>query len=602
MLFSLANVKRRSVRDPDGELAVVPKLLHGRTALKLLEQAIEVFEGYAGKPRSQYSPRALEAVLSDYRLARCVEACLLTYYAFVQPRLEDVLSPEQLQALQDAGLAGPSDLRLALWEAVNTRHGGFVPPAEREGLMCALAEEWGLPSEPALLDTLLRLDSEAAAVLTPKKERPTARDLVRLFNRGAVQTLLAHSTGVQFNLSHVPGAALKRLYFLAKRRGVLVEIEEITGSGGYTLALYGPEQAFGTAEKYGLRLAEVTISLLRSLLQITDDPEKIAATAHLVLHDRPYRFHLDSDMLGRLEFGPEPARVVERKRIAESSAAYSVGAALTADDDAPAAEEPSFDSMVEARLYKEHRALERQGYTHGWRLQREPDPLLAPGIVLIPDFAFVRGDTRVFMEIAGFWSPTYKERKLSKLRALAAVSGEESALIIAAPQDSAPLFAGLPYPVVPYKNHLRMTDLLGVLDARYGQREQREEAAQSQLATLRENARRLGLVPETEIAQALQAYTRTELLASARLLDGEGCRYVPGAGLFSEAALEKTHTSLQAALDPAPNRKIPLEEASTAANSALPSPVDLEALLQLWPEWTVERPSLFEAYVVQRET
>ena len=89
-------------------------------------------------------------------------------------------------------------------------------------------------------------------------------------------------------------------------------------------------------------------------------------------------------------------------------AAYSVGAAVGVDDDAPGREEPSFDSMVEAHLYKEHRALEQQGYTHGWRLQREPDPLLAPGIVLIPDFAFVRGDTRVFMEIAGFWSPTYR--------------------------------------------------------------------------------------------------------------------------------------------------------------------------------------------------
>ena len=91
--------------------------------------------------------------------------------------------------------------------------------------------------------------------------------------------------------------------------------------------------------------------------------------------------------------------------------------AVDAPEEAP--EEPSFDSMVEAHLYKEHRALERQGYTHGWGLQREPDPLLAPGIVLIPDFAFVRGDTRVFMEIAGFWTPTYRERKLSKLRALA---------------------------------------------------------------------------------------------------------------------------------------------------------------------------------------
>lgn len=596
MLFSLSNVKRRSVRDPDGELAVVPKLLHGRTALKLLEQSITVFEGYVGRPRSEYDLRALEAVLSDYRLARCVEACLFRYYAFVQPQFGDVLSVEQIAALNERGLVAPSDLRLALWDAANARYGGYAPPAEREALLAAFAEEWGLPADPALVDTLLTLDADARAVLTPTQERPTARDLMRLYNRGAVQTLLAHSTGVQFNLSHVPGAALKRLYFVAKRRGVLVEIEE--GAGGYLLTLYGPEQAFGTAEKYGLRLAEVSLSLLRSLFQMGDGSgEDVQATAHLILHDRPYRFHLDGELLARLEFAPETAGE-QTGRVAESGAAYSVGSAAEAGDDTPA-QEPSFDSLVEAQLYKEHKSLERQGYTHGWRLQREPDPLLAPGIVLIPDFAFLRGDTRVFMEIAGFWSPTYRERKLMKLRALASVGGDEAALMIAVPHDAAPIFAGLPYPVIPYKNSLRMTDVLGVLDAKYGQREQRVEAAQSQVNTLRDDAKQRGLVPESDIAQALQAYTRSELLASARQLDGEGCRYVPGVGLLSEDALEKVRGALHEALASAPGGSVSLEQASSLVGSALSAPVDIEALAQVWPEWAVERPSLFEAYLRQ---
>ncbi|MFL5733083.1 MAG: DUF790 family protein [Chloroflexia bacterium] len=602
MLFSLAHVKRRSVRDPDGEIAVVPKLLHGRTAVKLLEQSLEVFESSVGRPRSEYSPRTLEAVLSDYRLARCVEACLLTCYAFVQPRMEDVLSPEQVEALRERGLTGPSDLRLALWDAANTRYGGYVSPAEREKLLRDLAQEWGLPPEANLADKLLNLDSEAVAILTPKRDRPTPRELVRLFNRGAVKTLLAHSTGVQFDLSHVPGPALKRLYFLAKRRGVLVEIEEKAAGAGYTLTLYGPEQAFGTAEKYGARLADVSLDLLRSLLMLGDlEGHAVTATAHLVLHDRPYRFHLDGDLLARLEFAPEATPAHERRRVAEAGVAYSVGGTVEPADGA-ASEEPSFDSMVEARLYKEHRSLERQGYTHGWHLQREPDPLLAPGIVLIPDFAFVRGDTRVFMEIAGFWSPTYRERKLSKLRALAAMSAEEAALIIAAPHDAAPIFAGLPYPVVPYKNSLRMTDLLSVLDARYGQREQRVEAAQGQVAHLQAEAARRGLVPESEVAQALEAYTRTELLASARLLDGEGCRYVPGVGLLSEEAVDRAHRALREAISTAPDGKLTLEEAGAKATTVLDAPVDIEALVQLWPEWVVERPSLFEAYVVKRKT
>ncbi len=113
MLFSLTNLKRRSVRDEDGELAVVPKLLHGRTHLKVVGQAIELFERQVGRPRSEYNSRDLEAIMGDYRLGRCIEACLMTRYAFVQPELSSLLSPEQLQGLAERGLTGPSEMRLA---------------------------------------------------------------------------------------------------------------------------------------------------------------------------------------------------------------------------------------------------------------------------------------------------------------------------------------------------------------------------------------------------------------------------------------------------------------------------------------------------------
>jgi hypothetical protein len=281
--------------------------------------------------------------------------------------------------------------------------------------------------------------------------------------------------------------------------------------------------------------------------------------------------------------------------VAETTAAYSVGSAVAIDGSEP--EEPSFDSLVEARLYKEYRSLERQGYTHGWTVQREPEPVLAPGIVLIPDFAFLRGDTRVFMEIAGFWSPTYRERKVAKLRALAAQEGH-APLILAVPQEAEQTFSGLPFPVVPYKNKVVATDLLGVLDRDYGGREERHEAAQSQLAALRDAALERGFVSDNEIASALQAYTRTELLAMARSLDGDGCRYVAGVGLLSDEAIDKADKALTSGLAGAPGQRLDMQEASTLAATALGvAQIDLESLLQLWPELKVDRPSLFEAYL-----
>ena len=517
----------------------------------------------------------------------------MTRYAFVQPQLADMLAPEQAAALAERGLASPTDLRLALWDRVNEQHSGFIAPIQRERVLTALAEEWGLPPDTALVDRLLSLDSDAVAVLTPTGERPTAQEMMRLYNRGAVQTLLAHSTQVALDMSRLPGTALKRLYFLAKRRGVLVDVAE-NEAGGFTLTLFGPEQAFGSADKYGRRLAEVSLSLLRRVLSMPESVQ-VRATASLILHDRPYRFHVTPEILQRLEYAPESAQPLAG-RVAEARAAYSVGSAVeTADDEG--VEEPTFDSMVEARLYREFTGLQRQGYSHGWLLQREPEPVLAPGLVMIPDFAFVRGDAKVYMEIAGFWSPTYRQRKVAKLRTLAS-HGDGPALVLAVPQDAAQAFAGLPFHSVPYKTHVRATDVLGLLDAHYGQREERLDAAQSQFASLQEAARQRGLVPEQEIAQALQAYTRSELLALAASLSGDGCSYVPGVGLLSDEALERATSAVQQAVAAAGGR-LSLDDAARVAAEVLGAlHLDIEALAQVRREWRIERPSLFEAYLV----
>jgi predicted nuclease of restriction endonuclease-like RecB superfamily len=583
------------VRDPDGEMAVVPKLLHGRAALREIEQAITVVHESLGMPRSEYDGRRLEAVMGDYRLGRCIEACLFTRYSFVQPGFEDVLTAEQAAALKEQGIESASGVRFAVWDEANSAYGGFAPPAERESMLSRLAQRWGLPPDSALVDTLMALDAEGSAVLTLNGQRPEARDVLVQYNRGAVKTLLAHSTRVELALSRLPGAALKRLYFLAKRRGVLVDIEQ--AANGFMLTLYGPEQAFGTADKYGRRLADVSLDLVRTLLTLPDaEGSDVQATAHLVLHDRDYRFHVTPEIVGRLDYAQEKAET-RKGRVAETAAPYSVGASTIPEPDTEP-EAPSFDSLVEARLYKEYMSLQRGGYTHGWMLQREPEPLLAPGVVMIPDFGFQRGDTRVFMEIAGFWSPGYRERKVAKLRTLAAHEGY-SPMILAVPREAAQAFEGLPFPVVTYKTKVAATDLLNLLNRDYGNREERRVTAEGRLDEVTAQAKSRGFVPESEIAERLQAYSRTELLALAQELGGDGAKYVPGVGLLTEGAIERVRALLAADLAAA-NGRLDLVEAERAAATALDvERVDVESLLAALQGFTIERPSLFEAYMVE---
>ena len=72
--------------------------------------------------------------------------------------------------------------------------------------------------------------------------------------------------------------------------------------------------------------------------------------------------------------------------------------------------EESFDSWIEEDFMLKFKALGM-----GWNIIREPEPLVANGTILIPDFALVKGNVKVYLEIMGFWTSDYLERKLKKL-------------------------------------------------------------------------------------------------------------------------------------------------------------------------------------------
>ncbi|MBO3755227.1 MAG: DUF790 family protein, partial [Candidatus Brockarchaeota archaeon] len=50
-----------------------------------------------------------------------------------------------------------------------------------------------------------------------------------------------------------------------------------------------------------------------------------------------------------------------------------------------------------------------------WKMRREPEPIPVGGAVIIPDFSFEKGGSKVYMEVVGFWTPEYLKRKTEKL-------------------------------------------------------------------------------------------------------------------------------------------------------------------------------------------
>ncbi len=90
-----------------------------------------------------------------------------------------------------------------------------------------------------------------------------------------------------------------------------------------------------------------------------------------------------------------------------------------------------FDSSVEEKF-----ANRFEQVANGWRLIREPDPLIVTGgRAFIPDFMFQKYDRKIYLEIVGFWTREYLEKKIQKLTDI--VSNQNIDLFIAVNEELA---------------------------------------------------------------------------------------------------------------------------------------------------------------------
>ncbi len=624
MRLALADVKKAITRRA-GEVYVAPRLLRPREHVRALAALIALHEEHTGRTRAEFPADRPAELIGDYRLARCLTTTLGEWYAWESPAWPGPASPSEAEALAAAGIASPVDLRLALYDAVNASGHGYLPTAEREMARDAFATS--LSISRATLDALLVLDREERAVLRrPAAQPPTLAQLAARYNQLAVEAMLAAAATVEWTLPSVPNdrgarsAALKRVCFLARRMGVHYDVAfEETGiakdaddedrlvaerpalyvvpsTGGGELparalhiTLYGPQEVMGAANQYGERLARLCRALLgyrhrdgRSVL----GGEGLRGSAHVYLHGRPLTFPLDDNLLALLDLDAPSA---------DGVAAYGIRPEAT----------EQFDSALEERLFAEFVALERAGEAHGWHVEREPDPVLAGETIYLPDFAFTRGPRRVLLELAGYWRPEYRERKVRKLLALRG----RMPLVVAAPAAAREAFAALEgaYPLLLYGPRPAATALLALLDREYDDVAERLAVVDWRAALERVEA--AGRLAPADTMALLSVYTRAELPAalerlasSATSASREAPEWIAGVGLCAPAWREAALARLAAAVGFAPEGRLALRALGEqiARDDPALAGLDDEAVEALAPlaGLTVRRDSIFAVEVL----
>ena len=344
---------------------IYPRFVDPRSSqnLEIAERVLAAFREGLGATREELRERLEQ--LEDHKTFKLVRglAQLLERRCLFEPRAP--VEPRELRRwlFRRGVVLTPEERRARLEEAARA-FGCSVEELERAF--------WADREENHVLRGFLPrfVPRDAAPTPTPTpglSEEPEA--LLQQYNLSLAQTLLFDALELKFEVSE----RYQPIFRAVKRLGLMYEaVEEVPGR--VRVRVDGPASLFKETTKYGTALAKLLPALLSA--------REFRLEALIKDGKRKLTFELDAS---------------KRSLFPELS------------DGEP--EEERFDSAVEADFYRRIRAVMRD-----WRVLREPAILKAGPHVFIPDFGFERRDSRCYLEIVGFWTPEYLQKKLQKLR------------------------------------------------------------------------------------------------------------------------------------------------------------------------------------------
>jgi predicted nuclease of restriction endonuclease-like RecB superfamily len=145
----------------------------------------------------------------------------------------------------------------------------------------------------------------------------------------------------------------------------------------------GPRTFFGRATSFGWNIAQVISHLLREAPSLGITIKQIAID--VILRNRHYS----------VKFGDDAFPEITPKGLIREDEAF-------------------LDSKVEKQFYWSW----HNNKFRGWDIIREPEAFIFGSQIIIPDFALIKGDQRVLVEIIGYWREEYTQKKQTQLEQL----------------------------------------------------------------------------------------------------------------------------------------------------------------------------------------
>jgi hypothetical protein len=364
MAFKTSDFKK-VVRGKGEARQLYPHQIRDERYTAAISYAIAYYERMVGRRRAEFEGDTLLEFFGDPRLARGLVACLGRSYSWRTQTFEERFG-EHVQLLEASDVTAPQLLRARLYRLANERFNGFVLPGERDTALNSLLDGLGAAATATLtveqLDSALTLDSEGERVLLKVGETPSPEEIVARYNYHSLETALCYAEAIRLQLQGSVWSMVRSAHNLARRYRLSYRLGDAPQSlfdDRLDLTLRGARDALGNWGRAGRRLTRATLRLLAV------HPESaLSGEAIVHLNGQRYTLKLDERALRIL----------------------GAGASETTD-----AHEPWDWEEVELfrRAWSRAQAAGRVG---GWRLRRDPEPLIGPECIVVPDFVIQRGN------------------------------------------------------------------------------------------------------------------------------------------------------------------------------------------------------------------
>ncbi len=507
MAFKRSDFKK-TTRKSNGTRQIYPYQIRDSRYTAAIGYAIAYYERMIGCRRAEFESDTLLEFFGDPRLARGLVACLGRTYVWRTRTFSEVFGNETAQALRKAGIATAIDMRTRLYGLANGRYGGCILPHERVEALEYLCERLAGEScriTSAQIEQALTLDAEDERVLVKYGATPTPEQIIALYNYHSIETALCHAEWVRLHLHGPIWSIIRSAHNLARRYRLRYQVGELPRTlfdQELDLTFPGGRDGLGSWTRTGRRVVR---ALLRLLATHPDSLTEGEALVHI--GGQPARLRLDERALHVLG-------VVAREQPPESEAW---------DDDI-------------AELFR--RAWARAfmaGRTAGWRLRRDPEPLIAAGTMVVPDFVLLRGNERLAISIAsGQAAADALMRDFARLGRIAPVAA-------VMPAGIAEQLRSCPAPLATYTEQPSeaVSALVAILD-RTNPRTQTAPHAPRQ--SLERMIAEDGFVAEKTVAEVLGCKTSEVAQAVRRW---EGIHVLPGLGICAPDALDDIRQMLE---------------------------------------------------------